>query len=129
VPIARTIAAVPLHGAIVLTTCTTNKGQEEARARLMCTLLPRLEHLERVGQVVVESRAGGDRYDRRVRERLRRSRRITGALTLDHAGKAEPMLWPADFVASSYVAAYHHGEREPWDILNQAHPIEVIAVP
>ncbi len=127
--IARALAGAPLHGAIVLTTCSTNSTQEQARARVMCALLPKLEHLEGVSHVVVESRAGGDRHDRRVRDRLRRSRRITGALVLDHAGKSEAMLWPADFVASSYVAAHHHGEWEPWDILNRTHPIEVIEVP
>jgi hypothetical protein len=129
VVIAHALAGLPFHGAIVLTTRSTNTGQERARARLMSALLPRLEHVERVSQVIVESRAGGDRHDRRLRERLRRSRLISGALVLDHAAKSEPMLWPADFVASSYVAAHHHDERAPWDVFNQSHPIDVIEIP
>jgi hypothetical protein len=129
VTIAKALADLPFHGAIVLATRSTNTGQERARARLMAALLPRLEHVERVSQVIVESRAGGDRHDRRIREQLRRSRLITAALVLDHAGKSEPLLRPADFVASSYVAAHHRSERAPWDVFNRSHPIDVIEIP
>jgi hypothetical protein len=126
IAVAKTLAALPLHGAILLTTVSSNTGQERARARLMCNLLPRLGHVERATQVVVESRGGGDRHDRRTRDRLRRSRQITTELRVDHAGKSLPLLWPADWIASAYVAAYVHDEQEPWTIINSAHLIEVI---
>src|SRR5581483_8763540 len=122
------IAGAVLHGAILLTTATTNTGQEAARRALLCELLPRLEHVERVHQVVLESRAGGDRHDRRTRDRLRQSRQITAALRIDHGPKALPLLWPADWIASAYVAAHHHDDRGPWEIISSAHLIEVTAV-
>jgi hypothetical protein len=128
VAVAKTLAGIPLHGAILLTTVSGNTGQEQARARLLCNLLPQLEHVEGVHQVVLESRGGGDRHDRRTRDRLRRSHRITAELRIDHAGKALPLLWPADWVASAYVAAHVHDEREPWEIINGAHLIEIVRV-
>ncbi len=128
IAVAKAIAQAPLHGAILLTTGTGNAWQEQARARLLCKLLPRLEHIERVQHVVMESRAGGDRHDRRTRDRLRRSRHITAALRVDHANKATPMLWPADWIASAYVSAHHHGAGEPWQIINSAHPVEITEV-
>lgn len=116
---------MPLHGAVMATISTTDSGQEKARARLLCELLPRLQHVEQVGHVVLESRAGGDRFDRRTLNRLRMARRVGTELRMDHAGKEVAMLWTADFVASSYVAATRHSEPKPWEILNAAHPIEI----
>jgi hypothetical protein len=124
--IAKVISQLPLHGGIVLITSSGNTGQEHARCRLMTQLLPRLEHVEQASEVIIESRAGGDRHDRRTRDRLRRSRKISAGLRVDHAGKTEPMLWLADFVASAYVGARYHGDMEPWDILNGSHTIDVI---
>ncbi|MFD9891537.1 hypothetical protein ACFWY9_19545 [Amycolatopsis sp. NPDC059027] len=126
--VAKTLGEFPLHGAILLTTGCGKADQEHARAQLLRELLPRLEHIEQARQVVLESRGGGDRHDRRTCERLRRSRRITAALRVDHAGKALPLLWPADWVASAYVAAHHHEEWEPWETINNAHLIEITTV-
>ncbi|MGW0519034.1 hypothetical protein [Crossiella sp. NPDC003009] len=123
--IAKTIADFPLHGAILVTTPTSHREQELARRRLMCELLPRLCHVEEVRQVVVESRAGSDVHDRKVLNRLRRSHQVPGELRVDHRGKDEPMLWVADWVASSYVAAIRHAVTEPWELINAAHTIEV----
>jgi hypothetical protein len=126
--VAETIAAASLHGAILLATSTTNTGQEAARRALLCKLLPRLEHIERVHQVVIESRAGSDRHDIRTRNRLRQSRQITAALRIDHEPKSLPLLWPADWIASAYVAAHHHNDREPWEIINNAQVIDVTTI-
>lgn len=126
--VAEAIASAALHGAILLTTITTNTRQESARRALMCELLPRLEHVERVHRVVIESRAGGDRHDRRTRDRLRRSRQITAALRINHGPKSLPLLWPADWLASAYVAAHHHDDRGPWKIMSDAHVIDVMMV-
>lgn len=128
VAVAQAIAAAPLYGAVLLSTSATNTGQERARTRLLCDLLPRLEQVEKVGHVVLESRAGGDRHDRRTRDRLRRSRQITAALRMDHANKSTPMLWPADWIASSYIAAHHHHEHEAWDIINAGHLVEITEI-
>lgn len=127
--IAEALATLPLDGGIVLHTATTDSGQEHARTRLLGELLPRLEHVEGFRHVVLESRGGGDRHDRRTLDRLRRSRRVSAALRVDHAEKTVPLLWTADFVASSYVAAVRHGETEPWDVISAAHFIEVVQIP
>jgi hypothetical protein len=71
--IADTLSALPLSGAIVITEITRNTAQEQARCHLLGELLPRLEHVEKVSQVVLESRSGGDKHDRRTVDRLRRS--------------------------------------------------------
>lgn len=78
--------------------------------------------------MIFETRGGGDRYDRRTRDRLRRSHRLTAGLRMDHADKNTPLLWPADWVASAYVAAQHHTERQPWELINAAHVIELVKV-
>lgn len=117
-----------LDGAILLTTSTTKTGQEAARRALLCELLPRLEHAERVRHVIMETRAGGDKHDRRTFYELRRSHRITAGFRVDHAPKTTPLLWPADWIASSYVAAHHHDETTPWKIINDAYVIDVRAL-
>lgn len=122
-----TLAYLPLHGAIVVTTVTANTHQERARARLLTYLLPRLEHTEHVERVVLESRARSDKHDVRTRDRLRRSRSLSTGLRMDHERKtAEPMTWVADFVVSSYMAAQYHAEMGPWKIISDAHVIEVM---
>jgi hypothetical protein len=127
ITIAGVLAQLPLHGAIVVTTVADNTLQERARARLLTYLLPRLEHMEHVGRVVLESRARSDKHDVRTRDRLRRSRSLSAGLHVNHASKtAEPMTWVADFVVSSYLAAQQHGEREPWEVVSDAHVIDIV---
>ncbi|WP_052372008.1 hypothetical protein [Amycolatopsis taiwanensis] len=126
--IAEAIANASLYGAILLTTSTSNTGQEAARRALLCELLPRLEHVEHAHRVVIESRSGGDRHDRRTCDRLRQSRQITAALRIDHGPKSLPLLWPADWLASAYVAAHHHDDRGPWKIISDAHVVDVTIV-
>ncbi|WP_106187250.1 hypothetical protein [Umezawaea tangerina] len=126
--IAKSIAGLPLVGALLMMRTTTDAGQEEARKRLLNVLLPRLQHGEQVGQVVIESRSGSDKHDRRTRDRLRRSRTITD-LRVDHVQKAsEPLVWLPDFVAGAYFAAHYHGQPEPWSIIESGHLVEVITV-
>ncbi|MGH3899653.1 MAG: hypothetical protein ACRDTA_15705 [Pseudonocardiaceae bacterium] len=125
--IAGVLAQLPLHGAIVVTTVTDNTFQERARGRLLTYLLPRLEHMEHTGRVVLESRARSDKHDVRTRDRLRRSRSLSAGLHVDHENKtAEPMTWVADFVVSSYLAAQQHGEQGPWEIVSDAHVIDIV---
>ena len=127
IKIANTLTALPLSGAIVITEITRNTAQEKARCHLLSELLPRLEHVERVTQVVVESRSGGDKHDRRTVDRLRRSHQVTGALRLNHAAKAAaPLTWIADFLIGAYVCAELHDDPQAWEILNQAHAIDVL---
>lgn len=126
--VAKAIAELPLHGAILLSVSCGNTGQERARARLLCELLPRLEHVEGARRVILESRSGGDRHDLVTRDKLRRSHQITSHLRVEHAPKSAKMLWLPDWVASAYVAAHQHRDREPWIALDQAHLIEQIAI-
>jgi hypothetical protein len=96
----------------------------------VAALLPRLEHTERVVRVVIESRAGSDKWDRRTRDRLRSSHRISMALRGDHVRKhADARLWLADFLAGAYMGAALRDEAEPWAILDTAHAIEVVSIP
>ena len=128
--IAEAVAPLPLIGTIFMITPTERSRQEQARAKLLVELLPHLQHTEQATRVVVESRQAGDRHDRRVRDRLRRSHRIDAAMPVDHKVKdADPILWVADFIAGAYIAAHHHDEHEPWEILCAAHVIEVRHVP
>lgn len=126
--IAETLAEVPLAGAIILAENTSDRGQERARARLMTELLPRLQHLEHVENVVIESRQAGDAHDVRVRDQLRRSHRITAALRIDHLSKqaGDPLVWLSDFIMGAYLAAHHHDEPGPWKTLTETHLIDVV---
>jgi hypothetical protein len=129
VKIANTIATLPIHGAILGLTETTDQAQERARAKLMAWLLSRLQHAENVRHVMVERREGGDKHDRRVLDRLRRSRRVSGELHMDHAMKsASPPLWIADFVVGSYFGDKYHQDHLPWEILSFAHLIDVVLI-
>jgi hypothetical protein len=130
IKIAEALAPLPLIGSIFMSTPTDQTRQEAARAKLLVALLPHLQHIERATRVVMESRQAGDRHDRRTRDRLRRSHRIDAAMPVDHKVKdADPGLWVADFIAGAYIAAHHHDEPEPWEILCAAHVIEVRHVP
>ena len=131
VVIAETLATIPLDAAIILARSTTDRGQERARSRLLTELLPRLQHSEDVERVVIESRQAGDAHDVRVRDHLRRSRQISATLRVEHIGKhgGDPLVWIPDFIIGSYIAAEHHQQREPWNILNDAHIIDVANKP
>jgi hypothetical protein len=129
IKIANTIAALPLHGAVIAVAETGEQAQERARARLMAWLLPRLQHAEQVQHVIIERREGGDKHDRRVLDRLRRSRTVSGALHMDHAAKsASAPLWIADFVVGSYFAASHHGDGASWQIISATQVIDVVTI-
>ena len=130
IKIAEALAPLPLIGTIFLATPTDRTRQEQARARLLVELLPHLQHTEGATRVVMESRQAGDRHDRRVRDRLRRSHRIDATMPIDHKVKdADPGLWIPDFIAGAYIAAHHHDEPEPWEILCSAHVIEIGRLP
>jgi hypothetical protein len=125
--IAGCLAGLPLTGALVVVARCDEKAQEDARRRLLSRLLPTLQHMEAVDRVIIESRGGSDKSDRRTISRLRRSRHLTSDLRADHAPKAaDPLLWVADFVAGSWVGAQYRDEVEPWRVLDEAHAIEVI---
>jgi len=108
---------MPVTGAIVVTRMTASTAghlQERARVRLLSELLPRLEHTERVSRVVIESRAGADKHDRRSRDRLRRSQHLTGGLHVDHLTKrADCRLWLADFVARPAAGGHPRWQEAP----------------
>lgn len=121
--LAERISSLPLTGALVVARTASDTSQEAARRKLLSWLLPHLEHVELVDQVVIESRGGSDRLDRRTRDRLRRSRRITTSLRVDHTRKHdEPRLWLADFVAGSWASATYRSEGGTWSILCAARP-------
>ncbi|RJQ78441.1 hypothetical protein D5S17_12870 [Pseudonocardiaceae bacterium YIM PH 21723] len=125
--IAKVIMALPVVGVLIVSQQTPNAQQEAARAGLLCRLLPRLEHVENVRSVVIERRRGGDKHDRKVRDRLRRSRQISGGLRVDHADKdAAAELWLADFLLGSLVSATHHDQPEAWEMLCESHVIDVV---
>ncbi|GLW94662.1 hypothetical protein [Actinokineospora globicatena] len=127
--IAKVIANLPLDGAIVLTEVASSQQQERARTRLLAHLLPRLQHDEGVEQVFLESRSGADKHDRRTRERLRSSRRISTDFRVDHIAKsATALIWLPDFVAGAYIAARFHGEAEPWEMITTGHVVDVISL-
>ncbi|WP_158892544.1 hypothetical protein [Amycolatopsis anabasis] len=124
--IAEAVANLALDGAVILTEATTDQHQERARAHLLTQMLPRLQYVEQVSNVVIESRAGSDKHDRRVRDRLRRSRHITADLRVNHARKqTDPLLWIPDFVVGAWFSARYHQEAAPWATLSASHYIEV----
>jgi hypothetical protein len=125
--IVREMADLPFTGAIVVTTDITAAEAEHARRLILGWLMPRLQHTERVDQVVVESRGGGDKHDRRTRDRLIKSRTISSEMRVKHLPKlGDELLWLADFLVSTYTTAVVHGQTEQWDVLEAAHVIEVV---
>lgn len=87
----------------------------------------RLQHVEHASRVIIESRGGSDKHDRRTRDRLRRSRSITAAFHVDHARKQDDeRLWLPDFIAGSYIGAVSDAGSEPWKIVSESHLTEVI---
>jgi hypothetical protein len=78
----------------------------------------------------VESRAGGDKHDRRTRDHLIRSRTISSDMRVAHVAKVgDELLWLADFLVSTYTTAVVHGQTEQWAILDAAHVIGVVTDP
>jgi hypothetical protein len=130
IEVATAIAELEFAGAVVVTRTTTNTQQEAARARLLTWLLPHLQHVEHVDQVVIESRHTNDKHDLRTGTRLRHSHRIFPEMRILHVRKrGDERLWLADFLVGSYLAALIHNEPEPWQILTEAHVIDVMAEP
>ena len=128
--IANVIAELSFSGAVVVTRTTSNNQQEAARARLMSWLLPHLQHVERVDQVIIESRHMNDKHDLRVGSRLRQSHRITADMRVDHVRKrGDERLWLADFLVGSYLAALLHDQPEPWEIITSAQVVDVVTEP
>lgn len=77
--------------------------------------------------MIIESRGGSDKHDRRTRDRLRRSRSITAILQVDHARKQDDeRLWLPDFIAGSYIGSVSDAGSEPWKIVSESHFTEVI---
>ncbi|MCS7482366.1 hypothetical protein ACFFQW_20185 [Umezawaea endophytica] len=128
--IAKIISELPLDGALIVMETTTAQRQERARTRLLSQLLPRLQHEQHVRHVVLESRSGSDRHDRRTLDRLRRSRVVSAELRMDHVKKGESALvWLPDFVAGAYFAARYHDQPEPWELITTAHAVDVLTFP
>jgi hypothetical protein len=112
--------------AAVLTTAADHPDITAALSALVDAGRPRLQHGEQVEHVVIESRSTGDKHDRRTRDRLRQSHKITAALRLDWAAKSStPLVWLPDVVIGSYFSALYHKETQPWKILKPAHTIDV----
>lgn len=124
--IARVIAGIVLHGAVVVTKVATDQQQEQARRRLHTSLLPCLQWTEGADRAVIESRGGSDKLDRRTCDGLRRARLITVDMRVDFARKSEDeLLWVADFVAGSYFDAWSGRDPEPWKIVSESQQIDV----
>lgn len=124
--VAQRMAQLPLVGAVIMAEVCEARQQESTRHRLMCRLLPELQHAEQVEQVVIESRGGSDRADLRGVDRLRRSHVLTRALRVGHSGKADdPLLWIADYVVGSWISHEFRDEPNPWKLLHEAHLMEV----
>lgn len=128
--VVRAVADLPWEAALVVCQMTSNHRQERARSRILTNALPRLERIEKVTGLVLESRARSDRHDRRTRARLLGSRMITPSFQVRHVDKHEDELaWLADLVVGAFTAAERRGITEPWDLLEEVRPIEVTWLP
>lgn len=87
--VVRAVAGLPWEAALVVCQMTSNHRQERARSRILTNALPRLERIEKVTGLVLESRARSDRHDRRTRARLLGSRMITPSFQVRHVNKHE----------------------------------------
>lgn len=128
--VVRLVAELPWEAALVVCQLTVRTRQERARARILANALPRLQVLEGVTAVRLESRARGDRHDVRTRARLRGSRSLGDALQLEHVAKdRDELLWLADLVVGAFGAHERRGFSEPWELFDEARPIEVTWLP
>ena len=124
--LAKQVADLELTGSIVVSQTSARSKLEECRSRLLVAGAVSLQQNEHVSQLVVESRNQADKNDRKAVDVARARRELTGQLHVDFARKsADPMLWVADVVASAFTTADKGGDSEPWDVLNDAHVIEV----
>lgn len=124
--IAHVMSGIEIHGAIVVTKLGTNRQQEQVRRRLHTSLLPHLQWAEQVDELVIESRGGSDKLDKRTCNNLRRARRVTAALRIGFARKPEDeLLWVADFIAGSYFDAWSGRNPGPWKVVSESQQIDV----
>jgi hypothetical protein len=96
--IARTIAKLHVEHLVVIRSSPTAPEKSERQRRLcMERMLPELVQ-HGVGNAYLESRGPqDDRRDHQTLNHLRRKRRLTGPLHIDHlGGPADPMLWIPD---------------------------------
>lgn len=128
--VVRRVIELPWEAAMVACQVTSQRRQERARARILANVLPRLEVIEKVAGVVLESRARSDWHDIRTMTRLLGSRMISPNFRVGHVDKdADELAWLADLVVGTFVAAERRGITEPWSVLEAARPIEVTWLP
>lgn len=126
VQVGRRMAALPWEAALVVRQPTSMTHQERSRARILANALPRLEVLEGVKTVLLESRSRGDRHDALLRARLRGSRSIGDDFSLEHVSRqVDELVWLADLLVGAFMARERRGLTEPWELLEAARPIEV----
>jgi hypothetical protein len=130
IEVVRHAATLPWEAALVVCQMTSRTLQERSRSRILANALPRLDFLEGVTTVVLESRAHADRRDLRTRDRLRGSRSLGDHFAVEHAGKQDDeLVWLADLVVGAFVACERRGITESWELLEQARPIEITWLP
>lgn len=126
VALAKHIADLELTGSIVVTQTSARSKLEQCRSRLLVAAAASLQQVERVEQLVIESRNQADKNDRKTVDVAQARRQLTGQLHVDFARKSEdPLLWVADVIASAFTAAEKGGDPEPWRLLNETQIIDV----
>lgn len=128
--VARSVAELDWEAALIVVQLTSNRRQEQTRRRILTSALPRLEHVERVTTLLLESRAKGDRHDRRTLDRLRGSRTLGAGLMVQHVDKAsDPLTWLADIVVGAILAKVARRDEDAWQALDDARLLEVTWLP
>lgn len=126
VALAKQVAGLELLGTIVVTQIGAAQKLEDCRSRLLTAAAARLQRVEHVSRLVMESRSQADKNDRKTIDIARSRRHLSGRLTIDFARKStDPVLWVADVIVSAFTVAEKGGDPEPWEVLNDGQVIDV----
>lgn len=130
IQVVQQVSELPWEAALVICGLTSSKRQERSRARILTHVLPRLELMEKVSNVMLESRGRADRRDVDTRDGLRGSRSISQGFSLEHVSKVDDeLVWLADLVVGAFMTRERRGIGESWEILENARPLEVTWLP
>ena len=128
--IAETVAALPVAGLVVVR-CDPQASDRPERRRRNCLehLLPMLADMD-TERLALESRGpADDGKDRQMLQHLRRGKRLSRTLRIDHIpGPQDPALWAADALCGAVVSHRVGDDVTYLEVIESSIPVETVTI-
>jgi hypothetical protein len=128
--IAETVATLPVAGLVVVRSDPQAADRLERRRRKCLEhLLPMLADMD-VEQLTLESRGpADDAKDREMLQHLRRGKRLSRTLHLDHTpGPQDPALWAADALCGATVSHRTGDDSTYLEVIETGVTVQIVTI-